>query len=239
MPNISINIFLVGVLIVLSGCSTPRVTDTSRSAEEMLLLSDSLDKALEQIDFRRFAGKRVFLKADDLVAVDKNYAIDAFNILFGRQGLIVVADAKDAQFVINVGNGTWATSNNTYLFGVPPSGIPILFAGTLQVPEIAFYKSITQIGICKMRISVWSQNSPRHLCASRKVLASSVFKRMSIFGISYHHTNIENADDIKWTLASDVLTENPNRIHPKESFDDYKILTPSSTANNNKSKGDK
>ena len=48
------------------GCGTSKWTDTRRSATEQLLISDAMDRAVSQLDFRALATKKVFLDAEPM-----------------------------------------------------------------------------------------------------------------------------------------------------------------------------
>jgi hypothetical protein len=61
---------------VLIGCGTTRMSDTQRTATEQLLISNAVDQAVSQIDFRPLAGKRVYFDAQYLDGtVDKGYVV--------------------------------------------------------------------------------------------------------------------------------------------------------------------
>jgi len=49
------------VSVAACGCGTSKWTDTSRTAMEQLLISDTMDRAVSQMDLRALAGKPCFL----------------------------------------------------------------------------------------------------------------------------------------------------------------------------------
>ena len=60
------------------GCGTTRWTDTSRTATEQLLISDSIDRAVSRIDFHVVAGKKVFVDTTAVKSVnDSGYLISS------------------------------------------------------------------------------------------------------------------------------------------------------------------
>ena len=52
----------VVMMLATSGCSTPRITETGRSAVEQFLLSGVVDLCMEHTKFNDFAGKKAFLE---------------------------------------------------------------------------------------------------------------------------------------------------------------------------------
>jgi hypothetical protein len=55
------------------GCGTTRVTDTQRTATEQLLVSNAIDQAVSQLDFRILAGKPIYFDAQYLTSsVDRS-----------------------------------------------------------------------------------------------------------------------------------------------------------------------
>src|SRR5262249_4607537 len=62
--------------VAAAGCGTTRVSDTQRTATEQLLVSNAVDQAVSQIDFRVLAGKPVYFDAQYLPAsTDRGYVV--------------------------------------------------------------------------------------------------------------------------------------------------------------------
>src|SRR5690606_32524555 len=66
------------------GCGTTRMSDTSRTGTEQLLLSNAIDRSINNIDFTVLAGREVYLDPQFLKGiVDENYVISSL-----RQSLL-------------------------------------------------------------------------------------------------------------------------------------------------------
>lgn len=183
---------LVSVVLILlqTGCSVPEVTNTKRSAIETLLLSDAVDKALQQCDLRRFTLKKIYVDPVNLVTDEKNYILGCLYQRIGAQGMIRVTEKKEADFIIDLYCGTLGTEHDKFMIGLPAMAVPIPFAGPVQTPEIPIYRNISQKAFCKLRLSMWSGGSQNNLYSSRYLYSVSYFNRCILFGIPYKKTNL-------------------------------------------------
>src|SRR3954451_7951728 len=60
--------------VALAGCGATRSTDTNRTATEQLLVSDAIDRAVQQMNLKTLAGQTIFLDESKVAdVVDKNY----------------------------------------------------------------------------------------------------------------------------------------------------------------------
>lgn len=190
MSKVSFPVALLCLAVLFTGCSTPEMTNTKRSAVETLILSDSVDKSLRRADLRRFAFKKAFINPANLAVEDKPYVLGRLAEHLGYQGMSLVDDKKDADFIVDVYCGTLATDHDKFMIGIPSIAVPIPFSGTFQLPEVPFYRNISQKAFCKMRLSVWSAEKPRVLYGTRYLFAVTYFNRYSVFGIAFNRTNV-------------------------------------------------
>src|SRR6516225_2644969 len=66
------------LLSPLLGCGTTRMSDTQRTATEQLLISNAIDQAVSQVDFRPLAGKSVYFDPQYLEGtVDRGYLVSS------------------------------------------------------------------------------------------------------------------------------------------------------------------
>ena len=71
--------FLLTFLLIVAGCGTTQM----RTGTEQLLLSDSVDRTVDKLDFAVLAGRKVFL--------DTTYIQPVKGVLFVNSGYIVSA----------------------------------------------------------------------------------------------------------------------------------------------------
>ena len=92
------------LLLTVTGCSSPRVTETGRSAVEQFLLSTVVENGIAHADFTPFKGKKIFIEYEYLAPqVDKPYVQGIFEMHLAKNGLIVTRDAKKAELLVQNG----------------------------------------------------------------------------------------------------------------------------------------
>src|SRR5687768_12152509 len=138
--------------ILLSGCVQTRITEPKRSAVEQLLLSTAADEALEKIDFSKFAGRKAFVDVTYFEAHDEHYVISGIRDALSKAGALLVADAKEADMVVEARSGALSTDSSSSVVGMPSLPLPVPMSGTLLTPEIALYKSQKQLSTAKIAL---------------------------------------------------------------------------------------
>ncbi len=175
---------LTGTTAILctGGCmGTPRVTDPTKTAVEQLLISTAVDRALEGVNFKELADRKVFIDMKDIeyssteysgekiYAIEnfsnKMYAISLVSILLGTHGALIVEDEKDAEIIVAVTSGAHSVDRSDSLIGMPAIPIPVPLVGTFEIPEIAIFKSIKQTGIAKFSINAYERSTGRQILA--------------------------------------------------------------------------
>ena len=169
-----------------AGCGTTKWTDTSRTATEQLLISDSMERAVSRVDFRALAGKKVFV--DD--APIKGMTDSAYLISTLRQQILasggVLKDAKDqADYILEVRAGTLGTDRHDLLFGVPATTIPTIVpapALPTQIPEIPFVKKTDQRAVTKIAMFLYNRQTGRPVWQSGVTPEESRAKAVWVLG---------------------------------------------------------
>ena len=138
----------VVMMLATSGCSTPRITETGRSAVEQFLLSGVVDLCMEHTKFNDFAGKKAFLEYEYLAPqVDKSYVQGALELQLAKSGVIITKDVKEADILIQSICGVLATDTNKFSIGTPELPIPLPDTSlTVAIPEIALFQKLTRSG---------------------------------------------------------------------------------------------
>ena len=158
MKNFALLGVVAGLLltVVMSGCSAPRVSETGRTAVEQFLISNVVERSIGSVDFRDFAGKKVFIEYDNLdTQVDKAYVKGYLELHLASNGVIVSRDTKDADFVLQIICGALATDTNRFTFGTPALPIPIPDTSlSLAIPEIALFQKLTRAGYGKFSFNI-------------------------------------------------------------------------------------
>ncbi len=152
-----------GGLIVTSaiGCGTTRMTDTARSATEMLLISQAIDRSVNQLDFTVLAGKPVFFEEKVLDGVtDKGYLASSLRAKMLADGCLLVEDKAKATYVVEARAGCVGTDKQSLLIGVPQMNLPTIMPGQPPViPEMPLIKSTDQQGVAKILVFAYNRNT--------------------------------------------------------------------------------
>lgn len=153
----------------LIGCGTLRTTDTSRSATEMLLVSQSADQAISLIDFSPLAERTVFLDASgiDKDMLDRGYVMSLVRQQLVAAGALLQDDKTRAEYVVDLRIGALGTDRHSMLVGTPAVQLPSVVPGLpTNVPEIAIVKKNDQRGVAKIAVFAYNRISGRALWQS-------------------------------------------------------------------------
>ncbi len=169
-----------------TGCGTTKWTDTSRTATEQLLISDSVDRAVSQLDFRAIAGKKVFLDDSYVKKItDTDYLVSSLRQHIVASGAILKAKREEADYIVEVRAGAVGTDHHDVLFGIPqttiPSMLPLSTAGT-TIPEIALAKRTDQRAVAKVAVFAYNRETGRPIWQSGVVPSESKAKNFWIVG---------------------------------------------------------
>lgn len=170
----------------LAGCGTTRWSDTSRTATEQLLVSDSIDRAVSRVDLRAVAGKKVYLDNTPIQGmVDHAYLSSAIKQHVLASGGILKEKKEDADYVLELRAGAVGTDRHDLLFGIPALTVPTVAPVTgvpNQIPEIPFVKKTEQRGVTRISLHVYNAKTGRPLWQSGAIAEESRAKDVWIFG---------------------------------------------------------
>ncbi len=179
---------LLGTLV--GGCASARITDTSRTAVEQLLLSTAVDRAVEQMDFSELAGKKVFLDSTYLEGYDKGYTIGAVTEKLNEQGALLVGKKEDAKVIAALRSGAVAIDRREGLIGIPAVTLPIPLAGPAETPEVALIKEISQQGVAKLAVHAYDVATGKHLLSVGPESAVCCYNHWWLLSIPFRTTDI-------------------------------------------------
>jgi hypothetical protein len=188
-------IFKVGIALVIAalaggGCASYKLTNPPRSATEQLLLSTAADRALASADLTVFSGQKVFLDTVYFDSYDSKYAIGEIRDALNRTGALLERDAKDADIIIEARAGALSTDSADTLIGIPNTGLPIPLAGTVSIPDVAFYKAEKQSAFAKIALLAYANQSRAHIFSSGPLAGKSYNKYHKVLFVSWVFTDI-------------------------------------------------
>jgi hypothetical protein len=178
-------VLLTATLAVAVGCGTTRLTDTNRTGTEQLLISHSIDETVSNIDFRPFAGKKVFLDPQYLDGVtDKGYLISSLRQQILACGCLLQEERKNAVYVLEARAGGIGTDRDSLLVGMPQTTVPAIVPGVPggTIPEIPLAKKTDQRGVAKIAVFAYNRKTGQPLWQSGTLEATSTLHQGWLFG---------------------------------------------------------
>ncbi|MCA9047171.1 MAG: hypothetical protein KDA89_00485 [Planctomycetaceae bacterium] len=176
----------IGVLLVSAmslptflGCASTVTSNTPRTAKEQLLLSNSVDQALDKVDFTPLHSHRVFIDEKYLESVDKPYIVGSVRHRALRAGAVLADKVEDADIVMEVRSGGVGTDTSESYLGTPEIALP----GMLTVPEIRLVERKTQFGYSKIGLVTYDAKSKQSLGDGGVSMAQSDDSNWFMFGV--------------------------------------------------------
>jgi len=170
------------------GCGTSKWTDTQRTATEQLLISDAMDRAVSQLDFRALAGKKVYLDTTPMkTGTDSAYLTSTLRQHLLASGCILKDKLEDADYVIEARTGSTGTDNHSLLLGIPQTTLPTTAlipgtTGSTAIPELPLAKKMEQRAIVKIGLFAYNRTTGRPIWQSGLVIADSRGKHVWVLG---------------------------------------------------------
>ncbi len=168
------------------GCGTTRWTDTKRAATEQVLLSDAMDRAVSELDFRALAGKIVYLDATYVKnATDWEYLISTMRQHLLASGCVLRDKKEDADYIVEVRAGAIGTDRHDLIYGVPATEFPsfVALAGVPSaIPEMPLVKKTEQRGIARVAVFAYNTKTGRPVWQSGVIPVESNAKDLWVLG---------------------------------------------------------
>lgn len=192
-----IGMSIAGLLFV--GCSTPQITNTKRGIVEELLLSTAIERGVNQFPLSLYRGKKFAMDYANLAPdTDKAYLIGMMEMHLANNGIIITADPKEAEFVMQVYCGVLATDDNQILVGTPPLPIPLPDTTiSLQIPELALFKKLKRRAMCRLAVNILNAKDRMPIQSISGVNSLSEFINWTVlfFPFTSHTLPIQEVDE--------------------------------------------
>ena len=169
------------LLCTLVGCSTTKSTDTPRTGSEQLLISSSIDHALDKVNFSPLSDSRVFIDDKYVDCVDKNYLVASVRHRVMAQGAILAPAADKADIVLELRNGAVGTDRVESFFGIPEINLPAPMP--VALPEVRVITKESQFGTAKIGIVAYDAKTNEVLGTGGLTSARSDDNNWFIFGV--------------------------------------------------------
>ncbi len=173
-------LFLLTIVLLVSGCTTLRETEPEQTARQQLLISSAADQASAQISPNLPVGNKIYVDSS-LFGTNEDYqdfyALNSINAALLRKGYSLAASADEADAVLKVSNGALSIDRTSKLFGIPSATIPIPLTGPLKTPELALWKSEERTGVAKFLLVFYDARTGALLDANGPVYGFSHYDR--------------------------------------------------------------
>ncbi len=178
-------------LLLLIGCGTTQL----RTGTEQLLLSDAVDRTVDQLDFAVLSGRRVFLDTTYInpvkrtMFVDADYIISALRHKLTVSGCLLQDTMAAADYVLEGRIGALGTDSLEVTYGLPASnalstaanvvtGVPAL----PSIPEISVGKRNAALSTSKIVMFAYHRESGTPVWQSGTAIAKSEAKDTWVMG---------------------------------------------------------
>ncbi len=174
------------LLLTAAGCGTSKWTDTGRSATEQLLITDAMDRAVSDLDFRALAGKTAYVDSAALKKItDSEYLVSCLRQQMLASGCMLKDVKTQADYIVEVRAGAVGTDRHDLLYGVPAVNVPTVVPVSgipSQIPEMPFIKKTDQRAVVRLSLFAYNQKTGRPLWQSGAVSQESDAKAVWVLG---------------------------------------------------------
>ncbi len=192
------NFILTAILtVLLTGCGTTQ----QRTGTEQLLLSDAVDRSIDQFDLSALSGETVYLESEYIAPdkgasaagtsnyVNSNYIVSALRQKLITSGCLLRSKAEEADYVIEARVGALGTDALEVTYGIPANNA-LSTAATLissvpaapTIPEISIGKRNAAMSTSKVVLFAYHRESGTPVWQSGAAVAQSDAKDSWLFG---------------------------------------------------------
>ena len=195
----------MAVSLLITGCTSPWVTNTARSAIEQYLLAITIERMTEHAGLERYKGKKIFFDYTYLAPqTDKEYVKGRLEMIVSKSDCLIVAKHEEADVMIQPLCGVLATDHDTFLIGTPALPIPVPYCDiNIVIPEIPIFKIYNRRAYGRMAFNVFDAKTRKCLDTVPFVNASSYFKNWIILLIPFKTRDFSMTDAQKSGIEFD------------------------------------
>lgn len=190
---------LAGILVASGGCALPQeVSKTPRSATEQLLLTESVKRALIDLDVPLPKGATVAIQVGglqtdrahvhmsdeeafgvvDAPSWDLGYVRDVAAARLGALGYLVKRSVGETAYVARVMVESIGTNQGRTFFGMPPvQSVLIPFA----LPQLTLYQEIDQLAHVRLYVDLYDGVTGRFIRSTPTWIGTAYYNQYTLF----------------------------------------------------------
>ena len=186
-------IVALSLLLLVAGCGAA----VQKTGTEQLVLSDSVDRAIDQLDLAPLAGRKVFLDTTYMqtykgpnVYVSSDYIASALRQKLTTTGCRMEISRTEADYILEARVGALGTDTMEVTYGIPSSnglgvaasalgGVPAVPA----IPEISVGKRNNLLGVSKIVVFAYHRDTGIPVWQSGAAVARSDAKDSWFMGV--------------------------------------------------------
>lgn len=183
---------LLGLALLSLGCGTTQ----SKNVTEQLLVSDAVDRAVQQLDFSDLTGRTVYLDDTYLqpvvnpnTFVNANYVKSSLRQHLVASQCFLQEKSEDAEIIVEPRLGAMGSDAHEVVYGIPANNTISNAANLLPnspglpaLPEIAAGKTSMGFGAAKLAVFAYERESRDPIWQSGMLIGRSNSKDVWILG---------------------------------------------------------
>lgn len=189
-------LLLAGICSVAAfsfGCSDPMVSNTARTSVEQFLLSDVIEQATDQMKFAPYKGKKAVMDYTYLAPqVDKPVIQGLIERRLAECGVIVVADKKDADIIVQLVCPVLATDMAKFLIGTPSLPVPVPDTSVqIVIPEIPLFLKLTRSAHGHFSVNILNAKDSSPIEVQKGIRTKAYFINWAVMLIPWESYNMK------------------------------------------------
>ncbi len=188
---------LLLVCLLHAGCGTTQ----TQLATQQLILSDAVDRAVAQLDFRVLAGQKVYLddrfiqNVKGIGFVNSEYVTSALRQQMLASGCLLQPTANDADYIVEARVGTLGHDQHDVTYGIPANKSLANLVDLVpnapdlpSIPELSLARRHDQLAAAKIAAYAYDRRTREPVWQSGTAVPLSDAKSSWFFGIGPFQT---------------------------------------------------
>jgi hypothetical protein len=212
-PVISLSAIFV-TLLLLSACGVTRDASKSpRAATEQLLLSQAVERSLDDVSVPILKDAAVVMEVAGLTP-DQYYVRDAVAGHLARTQGVRIVDQRDvAKYVVHVMVQALGTELDQSFFGMPQVQGGLI---PIALPELPLYKFIREIGYVRYSMNIYEAATGRLALATPWYTKTAAWRQYTIFiFLTFRTSTLTDPPELSKAPTVPILTPPPAESNDK------------------------